>query len=179
MDPSKGEEFIGPDKKKEQDSPDTGEGNPPACEPSPADLQEKYAALNDRFLRLAADFDNYRKRMEREIHERSTRALAAFATDLLDVADNFERALSADPSSAHEGLEQIHKLFLAVMERHGVVPIRARGKKFDPTEHEAIACVPSSEEEGTVIDEICCGYRMHDRIIRCAKVTVAGKKEAE
>ncbi len=179
MDPSQEEEFIDSGEKKEQESCMNREDTPSSAGPSPEDLQKKYEELNDRFLRLAADFDNYRKRMEREIRDRSRYALEAFATDLLEIADNFERALSANPSSAREGLEQIHKLFCAVMERNGVVPVRARGKKFDPAEHEAVACVPSEEEEGTVVDEVCCGYRMHDRIIRCAKVTVAKKKESE
>jgi len=154
-------------------------GTPSTGRPAPEELQRKYEELNDQFLRLAADFDNYRKRMEREILERTKYALEGFATELLEVVDNFERALSADPSSAQEGLDQIHKLFCTILEKHGIVPIRAKGRKFDPTEHEAIAYIPSDEEEGTVIDEVCCGYRMHDRIIRFAKVAVAKKKEAE
>ncbi|MCQ8894143.1 MAG: nucleotide exchange factor GrpE [Methanolinea sp.] len=180
MDPSKEEEFIDSDEKKEQESPEKKDDVPPADQGNADDeIQRKYEELNDRFLRLAADFDNYRKRMEREIQTRTRYALEGFAVDLLEVADNFERALSADPSSARDGLEQIHKLFGAILERHGVVPIGARGRKFDPSEHEAVACVPSDEEEGTVVDEVCCGYRMHDRVIRCAKVTVAKKKESE
>jgi molecular chaperone GrpE len=179
MDPSQEEEFIDSDEKKEQESSTKGDGGSPSGGPIPEELQKKYEELNDRFLRLAADFDNYRKRMERETRERTRYALEAFATEFLEVADNFERALSADPASAKEGLEQIHKLFCSILERHGVVPIKAKGRKFDPAEHEAIACVPSDEDEGTVIDEVCCGYRMHDRIIRVAKVAVAKKKESE
>jgi len=173
------EESNDSDEKKEQESSTELDGTPSTGGPTPEELQRKYEELNDRFLRLAADFDNYRKRMEREILERTRYALEGFATELLEVVDNFERALSADPSSAQEGLDQIHKLFCTILEKHGIVPIRAKGRKFDPTEHEAIAYIPSDEEEGTVIDEVCCGYRMHDRIIRFAKVAVAKKKETE
>jgi len=117
--------------------------------------------------------------MEREIKEQTRYSLEEFATELLEVVDNFERALAADPTAAKEGLDQIHKLFSNILEKHGIVPIRAKGMKFDPAEHEAIAYVPSDEEEGTVVDEVCSGYRMHDRIIRFAKVAVAKKKETE
>ncbi len=173
------EESNDSDEKKEQESSTELDGTPSIGGPTPEELQRKYEELNDRFLRLAADFDNYRKRMEREVQEQARYALEAFATELLEVVDNFERALSADPSSAQEGLDQIHKLFCTIMEKQGIVPIRAKGRKFDPTEQEAIAYIPSDEEEGTVIDEVCCGYRMHDRIIRFAKVAVAKKKETE
>lgn len=89
MDPSQEEEFIDSDEKKEQESSTKGDGTSPSGGPVPEDLQKKYEELNDRFLRLAADFDNYRKRMERETRERTRYALEAFATELLEVADNF------------------------------------------------------------------------------------------
>jgi len=172
---SREEENFDSDAKKEQESC----RNP--VEPSPGleELQKKYDELNDRFIRLAADFENYRKRADREFENRVKFAIEGFAVELLDVVDNFDRALSADSESAREGLEQIYKQFQAILERHGICPIEARGKKFNPGEHEAVACVPSEAEEGTIVDEICCGFRMYDKVIRCAKVAVSKGKETE
>ncbi|OPX66054.1 MAG: heat shock protein GrpE [Methanoregulaceae archaeon PtaB.Bin056] len=172
---SQEEENFDSDAKKEQESGVNLVEPPSGLE----ELQKKYDELNDRFIRLAADFENYRKRVGRDIDTRVKYAIEEFAVDLLGVVDNFSRALSANPESAREGLEQIHKQFQAVLERHGIVPIEAKGRKFDPNEHEAIACVQSEDEEGTVIDEVCCGFRMHDKVIRYAKVTVSKGKESE
>jgi len=175
MKSSREEEDFDSDKKKEQESQSN------SIEPSSGleELQKKYDELNDRFIRLAADFENFRKRADRDVENRVKFAIEEFVVELLDVVDNFTRALSADPGSAREGLEQIHKQFKALLERHGIHPIDSRGKKFNPEEHEAVACVPSDEEEGTIIDEICCGFRMHDMIIRYARVAVSKGKENE
>jgi molecular chaperone GrpE len=150
-------------------------------EPSPGteELQKKYDDLNDRYLRLAADFENYKKRAARDLDARAGTAVQEFAVELLEVIDNFERAISSDESSAKEGLLQIHKLFRTVLERYGIRPIEAKGKKFNPAEHEAVAVIPSESEEGTIIDELCCGYCMKDKVIRYAKVAVSKGKENE
>jgi molecular chaperone GrpE len=145
----------------------------PACN----ELQEAYDTLNDRYLRLAADFDNYQKRMARELDARTTYAIERFAVELLGIIDNFERAARADDASLREGMEQIKKLFAAVLERHGIRPIESIQCPFNPVEHEAIAYVPSDTEEGIVIEEIIRGYCMQDKIIRCAKVVVSRGKE--
>jgi molecular chaperone GrpE len=142
-------------------------------------LRDQLNDLNDRFLRLAADFDNYRKRSERDLDTHIRYAIEKFAAELIEVVDNFDRALSVENSSAKEGLEQISKLFRTILERHGISPVESVGKPFNPAEHDAIACIPSDAEEGVVIDEVCKGYRMHDKIIRCAKVTVSKGKESE
>ncbi|HNV37775.1 MAG TPA: nucleotide exchange factor GrpE, partial [Methanoculleus sp.] len=132
-----------------------------------------YDDLNSRHLRLAADFDNYRKRVAREIDALTTYAIEDFAVELLEVVDNFERAEKAEGAGLREGMEQIKKLLMAILERHGIRPIECRNLPFDPERHEAIACIPSAAEEGIVIDEIIRGYCMQDRIIRCAKVVVS------
>ncbi|HOT03129.1 MAG TPA: nucleotide exchange factor GrpE [Methanolinea sp.] len=175
MDESREEENFDSDAQKEQKSQLNSN------EPSSGleELQKKYDELNDRFIRLAADFENYRKRSERDVENRVKNAIEEFAVELLEVADNFDRALSADPGSAREGLEQIHKQFRTIMERHGICRLEATGKKFDPGEHEAVYCEPSDQEEGTVVKEICCGFRMHDKVIRYAKVVVSKGKETE
>ncbi|MCE5337730.1 MAG: nucleotide exchange factor GrpE [Methanoculleus sp.] len=148
-----------------------------AASPALEDLQMAYDDLNRRYLRLAADFDNYRRRMARELDTRTTFAIEDFAVELLDVVDNFERAEKADGAGLREGMEQIRKLFAAILERHGIRPIECRNLPFDPERHEAIACVPSAAEEGTVIDEVIRGYCMQDKVIRCSKVVVSKGKE--
>lgn len=144
-----------------------------AASPALEDLQKAYDDLNSRYLRLAADFDNYRKRMDRELDARTTFAIENFAVELLEVVDNFERAERADCAALTEGMEQIRKLFMTILERHGITPIECRDLPFDPERHEAIAYVPSDAKEGTVIDEAVRGYCMQDKVIRCAKVVVS------
>jgi molecular chaperone GrpE len=166
---------VNPETKKEAVSGEESQD----ISPAPNEMQKKYDDLNDRFLRLAADFENYQKRISRDLDQRVRFAIEEFAVELLEVADNFERALSAENGAAREGLEQISKLFDAVLERHGITRIDSKGKKFNPAEHEAIAYIPSEHEEGVVIDQVCQGYRMHDKVIRCAKVAVSKGKECE
>lgn len=148
-----------------------------AASPALEELQKAYDDLNSRHLRLAADFDNYRKRMARELDARTTFAIEEFAVELLDVVDNFERAEKAEDAGLREGMEQIRKLFATILERHGIAPIECRNLPFDPERHEAVAYIPSEAEEGTVIDEAIRGYCMQDKVIRCAKVVVSKGKE--
>ncbi|HUU75890.1 MAG TPA: nucleotide exchange factor GrpE [Methanoregulaceae archaeon] len=150
---------------------------PEKSSPDPEELQKQYDELNSRFLRLAADFDNYKKRMNRDINTRINFAVEEFAVALIEVIDNFERALNAEGSSAREGLEQISKLFETILERHGIKRIESMGQTFNPEVHEAIAYIPSESDEGIIIDEICPGYCMHEKVIRCAKVAVSKGRE--
>lgn len=157
------------------DEPEEGAGAPAGNE---AELQAQIDELNDRYLRLAADFENFRKRSTREANERVDRAIEQFASGILEVADNLERATQSEDSSLREGLEQIKKILKKVLEQYSIQPIESVNKKFDPEKHEAIAYVPSDSEEGTIIDEVSCGYCMGDRVIRSAKVAVSkGKSE--
>jgi molecular chaperone GrpE len=148
-----------------------------AVSPALEELQRAYDDLNQRYLRLAADFDNYRKRMARELEARTTFAIEDFAVELLEVVDNFERAEKVDGAGLKEGMEQIKKLFMTILDRHGIRPIESQGLPFNPEEHEAVAYVPSDAEEGTVIEEVLRGYCMQDKVIRCAKVVVSKGKE--
>ena len=145
----------------------------PAQASSPDEQEKRYDELNDQYLRLAADFDNFRKRSARERETILHYANERFAVDMLEVIDNLDRAARSDDASLREGLVQIRELCSAVLQRHGITPIEVLTKKFDPAEHEAIAHVPSDFEEGVVIDEAARGYRMHDRVIRFAKVAVS------
>jgi molecular chaperone GrpE len=152
-------------------------GEEPAS--SAGNLQKEYDELNDRFLRLAADFENYRRRMSRDLDQQVLSAIERFAVELIEVADNFERALKAEDVSSREGLEQIRKLFRTILERHGIREMESVGKTFNPAEHEAIACESSDGEDGIVLTDVCQGYTMNDRVIRCAKVVVSKRPESE
>ncbi|MDD4136276.1 MAG: nucleotide exchange factor GrpE [Methanoregula sp.] len=157
-----------------------GEGmtvtSPDVSLPGAGELDEQkkaYADLNDRFLRLAADFENYKRRSAQERASYVALANERFAIDLLEVLDNLDRALKADDAHLREGVIHIHQLFNAQMQRNGVRPIESLKKPFNPAEHEAIANVPSDEPAGTIIDEVSSGYRMHEKVIRFAKVAVS------
>jgi molecular chaperone GrpE len=135
--------------------------------------KKAFAELNDQLLRLAADFENFKKRSAREREAYISLANERFAIDILEVVDNFERALKADDTHLREGIHQIQQLLNAQLLRNGITPLDAQKKQFNPTEHEAIAHVTSDEPAGTVIDEVSRGYRMHDKVIRYAKVAVS------
>ena len=144
------------------------------------DEQKKaFGELNDRFLRLAADFENFRKRTAREQETIVFLANERIAVDILEVVDNLERALKTDDSHIREGIVHIQQLLGSLLERYSITPIDVLKKPFNPLEHEAIAHIPSPEYEGTVVDEISRGYRMHGKVIRYAKVAVSkGNQEA-
>jgi len=158
-------------------------GNPDAAEnpmpesvsgtSEPDEQKKAFAELNDRFMRLAADFENFRRRSSKERDSLAALANERFAIDLLEVVDNFDRALKSDDSHLREGLEQIRQLLNTQLQRHGITPIDSLNKPFNPIEHDAIAYVPSSEQEGMVIDEVARGYRMNEKVIRHAKVAVS------
>ncbi|MFA7694765.1 MAG: nucleotide exchange factor GrpE [Methanoregula sp.] len=138
-----------------------------------AEQKMQYEDLNDRYLRLAADFDNYRKRTARDHEAMVQLANERFAVDILEIADNLERALKSDDNHLRMGVEQIHQLLTVILTRQGITPIDALKKSFDPQEHEAVAHIPSDENEGTVVDVVSPGYRMHKKVIRYAKVAVS------
>jgi molecular chaperone GrpE len=136
-------------------------------------------SLQDRNLRLMAEFDNARKRAAREREDYSRFANESLLRELLPVLDNFDRALQAaksDPATAAvtEGVELIQRELLRVLEKVGVKPFSSIGEPFDPERHEAVARVPAGEHpEMTVVAETARGYLLHGRVLRPAMVTVA------
>lgn len=136
-------------------------------------LKKTHEELHDQFLRLAADFENFKKRTAREREATILQANERFAVDILEVLDNIERSLKTDDDHLRKGVEQIHQLFVAQLQRHGISPIDSQKKQFNPTEHEAIAHIASGETPGTIVDVVSPGYRMHDKVIRYAKVAVS------
>lgn len=152
-----------------------------ASEETPKELstEDKYAELNDRFLRLFAEFDNFRKRSNKERLELISTASAGILKDLLPVVDDFERAIANnenidDANSIKEGVSIIYNKFKAILESQGLKSMEAKGKPFDSELHEAIANVPvgDEKEKGIVIDDVEKGYYLNEKVIRYAKVVV-------
>ena len=139
-------------------------------------LQERNE-LQDRLLRTAAEFDNYRKRTDRERRELSDAVAADVIRDLIPVVDDLERALAAatDADEAlRSGVELIRRQLLEVMRRRGVEPFDSVGEQFDPAWHEALASEPAEgRADGEVTAEIRRGYRLGTRLLRPALVKVA------
>lgn len=139
------------------------------------------ADLKDRFLRLAAELDNTRRRADREKADAGRYAISNFARDLIGVADNFERALhaadGADTQTATvivDGLRMTEKELLSVLDRHGIRRVAAAREKFDPHVHQAVAQVPHPDiPSGHVVDVAQQGFTIGDRVLRAAMVTVS------
>lgn len=133
-------------------------------------------SLRDHLLRTLADFDNYRKRAERDKVTIERYALFDVLKDFLDVADNLERALAASGSAEDlkQGVGLIVRQLADLLRRYGVTPVEAVGKAFDPTEHEAVSREERDDvDEPTVIAELQRGFWLHDRLLRPAMVSVA------
>ena len=136
----------------------------------------------DRLLRKSAEFENYRKRVERERRELADHTVTDLLMDLLNVVDDFERALAvgADEGEAEgyrKGVELIYTKLQDLLRRRGVKPIEALGADFDPNIHQAVAQEPSDEHrEGEVTEEMRKGYMLGDRLLRPAMVKVATRE---
>ncbi|BBB92775.1 nucleotide exchange factor GrpE [Methylomusa anaerophila] len=132
--------------------------------------------LTDKYKRLQADFDNFRRRSRQEREELSTVVAEKIVCDLLPVIDNFERAIansSQDPASVTTGIEMIYRQMNNVLTKLGVEPICALGLTFDPVLHEAVMREEdSSQPDGTVIDELQKGYKVHGKVVRPSMVKV-------
>jgi molecular chaperone GrpE len=151
----------------------------------PSSPEERVAALEaarlemrDRMLRIAAEFENWKKRARREQGESEGRGKEAVLRDMLEVIDNLERATtawgdSADATSVRQGVDLVLRMFQAKLERHDVRPIESAGRPFDPRVHDAVSQIPSAEAAGTVIGELQRGYRIGERLLRPASVVVA------
>jgi molecular chaperone GrpE len=148
----------------------------------------------ERWVRAQAEFENYRKRAQREADEARKYFAAALVRDVLGPLDNLHRAVAAAEAAAKSGakidsakaidellrgVQMVTKQFDDALAKHNVVPIEAVGQPFDPNLHEALTQVPSAEHPpGTVIQEAERGYRMHDRVIRPSRVIVSAPKES-
>lgn len=140
-------------------------------------LKDELAQEHDRYLRVRAEFDNYRKRVERDRVSDARRGRRDLILGFLDIADGFERAiLHADeaPTSYQRGLQALQQQMLSLLRSQGVTPFDSVGKKFDPNLHDAVSSAESNGiPPGTVVEEMSRGYQWGDEIIRHAKVRVA------
>ena len=143
-----------------------------------AELQRERDELYDRLLRKTAEFDNYRKRIDRERREQADQTVTRFLEELLTVVDDFDRALTVeserDTAAYRKGVELIHAKLHDMLRRQGVKPIDALGTDFDPNLHQAVIHEPSPDHrEGEVIGELRRGYLIGDKLLRPAMVKVA------
>ncbi|HJH29602.1 MAG TPA: nucleotide exchange factor GrpE [Methanosarcinaceae archaeon] len=145
--------------------------------------EDEIAELNDKLLRLGAEFDNFRKRSKREKEELRKYATENLMVEMLEVCDNFERALHSakaadDSKSIVEGVEMVLKQFISILEKEGVKKIECKGEEFDPYLHEAMMhIVTIKHPDNTIIDIQKPGYMLHSKVIRPVMVTVAKKPE--
>jgi len=145
-------------------------------------LQQHIEELEDKHLRLAAEFDNYKKRMARQYEETMRSANDRILLELLEVVDNFERALhhendNTDFETFRKGTELIFSQITALLGKYDIMPIEALGKPFDPNLHEALMPIESEDyPEGTVAVEVSKGYLQGDRVLRHSKVGVSKGK---
>ena len=140
--------------------------------------EDKYNELNDRFLRLYAEFDNYRRRTNKEKLDIISNANEKLLVDLIASLDDFERAIennekSDDIDAIKEGFKLIYNKFKSTLEAKGLKEMHAKGEDFNSDIHEAIANIPADENmKGKVIDNVEKGYYLNDKVIRFAKVVV-------
>ncbi|MBV9905811.1 MAG: nucleotide exchange factor GrpE [Alphaproteobacteria bacterium] len=163
-------------------------------QPHPADviqkLNEENVELKDKWMRAVAEMENVRRRAERERLDASQYAVTRFARDMLEIADNFARALShlpaeklaaADPQlkAVIEGVEATERQLMAALGKHGVKQIETTDAKFDPNLHQAVAEVPGNgKPAGAIVNVVQTGYTIADRLLRPAMVTVARQDSA-
>ena len=147
-------------------------------------MTQERSALYDQLLRRQAEFENYRRRIDRERSESYARARAEVVLELLPVVDNFERAISSleksggDAESLRHGVELIHKQFKDALTKFGLEPVESVGQAFDPHVHEAVTIEPTDKhKENTVIEEFQRGYKLGEKLLRPAKVKVASSPE--
>lgn len=152
---------------------------PAADSPSadPALLQTALAAQKDDYLRLAADFDNFRKRTRRDSEQQAAVEKEAFIQDLLPILDNLERALACEGATSaaqlHQGVEMTLKQLAGLLQRHGIDPVEALGQPFDPHRHEAVAVGHDPRQPDHIVLEVVQrGYCRGDKVFRPAKVIV-------
>jgi molecular chaperone GrpE len=163
------------------DSAHTAETQKP--QPEESSVETELAQTKDRLLRLAAEFDNFKKRTARQFTAIVENAQTEILADLLSVQDNLERALAVDQSAADyaslkRGIGLIAAQIGHILKKNGVEAFESRGKQFDPNLHEAVMTVKTPDvAEHSVVDEFAKGYKYKDRVLRHAKVSVADSGE--
>jgi molecular chaperone GrpE len=164
-------------------NPDMGEKEPVAAVVEEKSEEEKWkesaADWRDKYLRLYAEFDNFRKRSQKERSDLLQTASADVIKEMLTVLDDFDRAVKAnekveDINIVKEGFVLIHQKLYRILENKGLKPMSSEGENFDTDYHEAITQIPAPtpDMKGKVVDEVEKGYTLHDKVIRFAKVVI-------
>jgi len=154
----------------------------PSIDAELAAAHEEIAELKDKLLRAHAEMDNLHKRSQRDVADAHKFGIEKFATSLLEVMDNLERALDVEEgneAAVRKGIELTLNSWHEMMKRFDVKRIDAMGQVFDPHHHEALSQMPSDEPAGTVIAQHVAGYTLHGRLIRPARVLVSSGPAAE
>lgn len=179
-----------PEKTASEASRETGPAEPRPGEAAGSLQDQLQAALSERdalmqkWLLAVADFDNYRRRVQKEADQERRYAALPLARDLLPVLDNLHRAIEAarnggDVNQLAQGVQMVSKQFDDVLARHALVPIAALDQPFDPNLHQAIQQVPAPGKPPlTVVSECERGYRMHDRVVRPSTVIVSAPEQS-
>ena len=159
---------------KQEKKPEKAE--PKATDESLRSKDQKIVELTDTLKRLQAEFENYKKRNEREKSEFVKYASAEIISNLLPVVDSFEIALknTADKDKFMEGIKLVYAQFISILEAEGLRPIQA-DQKFDPYKHEVLMKEGSDKPEGSILEEFQKGYMLNDKVLRFSKVKVSGK----
>ena len=141
--------------------------------------EEKYMEMNDRYMRLYAEFDNFRRRTQKEKVELMGTASSGVLKDLIPVLDDFERAITYNETaqeidSVKEGFGLIYSKYKLILESKGLKMMNAKGQPFDSELHEAIANIPAPSDDlkGKIIDDVEKGYLLNEKVVRFAKVVV-------
>jgi molecular chaperone GrpE len=143
-------------------------------------LEQSHKEVQDRLLRTAADFENFKRRAKKEIDEAQAKGREQIAKDMLPVLDNLERALKHAPADdpLAKGVQMVEKQLMQALEKHGVTRFSAVGQPFDPAMHDAIQQIETAEvPAGTVAQEFARGYMMNGKLLRAAMVGVAKAPE--
>jgi len=182
---SQKEEIIDKDKKMEEKAKEEKKDKLEILEKELAKKEEELADCKDKMLRLAAELDNFKKRVEREKLEHMKFALEEFAKELLPFLDNLERAVAMaketkDMDKMIEGIELTLSGYFKTLERFGLKTFVAEGQRFDPNYHEALSVEENPDvEDNIVLKEFLRGYTLHDKVIRPALVVVSKKNQKD
>jgi molecular chaperone GrpE len=167
------------EKKKESSKGRKSKGKKKAEEAVEAEFKQQIDELNDKYLRLYSEFDNFRRRTSKEKLELAKTASEELMIELLPVLDDFERATKSaediqDCGAVKEGMDLIHSKLKTILTKKGLAPIEAKGGEFDTDFHEAITYIPAPSDDlkGKVVDEIEKGYKLNDKVIRYSKVVI-------
>jgi molecular chaperone GrpE len=185
--PAKSEEQAKTADSLKADPPNEADASSPEASPADplADARAEAAKMKEQWIRTAADFDNFRKRVRRELEDNRKAGREELLKDLLPVFDNLERAIQSaqraqDVKALAEGLQMVLRQFTDTLGRSGIQKVPTMGKEFDPSVHEAIQQVETDEHAaGTIVAEVQPGYLQGDRLVRAAMVVVAKPKPKE